>query len=376
MPDSLEIHTHEFFPKWGGIGRYCQEFARGAAELGWSVILHGPRTARLRTGAPPEPYQLKRGTHGPSHGPLNIWRSRHNLAASFQASPGSLHLLAEPGPILACGLLPRSTLPKRIQLVLHGSEIERWASSTRGSRLIASRALDAASTIIVPSEAISTRLQAAFPKTSTSVRVVPHAVPRYFRLQAESLQPPQKRQDKAKLKLLGVGRIHPRKGFDQVLAAIAQLNTEEKAALHYTIAGSRCDRHYEQRLREAANHSGARVEFAFDPGDDALAAHYQAADLFVLTSMPRRKSVEGFGLVYLEAAAFGLPCLAYQTGGVEAAILDGITGYLLPVGNPQALAQKIRSLLRGTSECVEMGVRARQTALARDWSHVARESLA
>lgn len=375
MPDSLEIHTHEFFPKWGGIGRYCQEFARGAAELGWNVTLHGPGTARPPTGAPTEPYRLKRGPHGPSHGPLNIWRSRRYLAASFRASPESLHLLAEPGPILACGLLPRRKWAGRIQLVLHGSEIERWASSTMGSRLVVGRALCAAGTIIVPSEAISTRLRAAFPEAATPVRVVPHALPRYFRLQAEAFQLAQKPQDKRKFKLLGVGRIHPRKGFDQVLAAIAQLDAEEKAALHYTIAGSRCDPRYEQRLRQEAENSGIQVEFAFDPGDDALAAHYRAADLFVLTSLPRRKSVEGFGLVYLEAAAFGLPCLAYRTGGVDAAVADGETGYLLPVGQPQALAQKLRSLLRRTSACADIGLRARKKALARDWSHVAGESL-
>ncbi len=57
--------------------------------------------------------------------------------------------------------------------------------------------------------------------------------------------------------------------------------------------------------------------------DDRLGEIYAQADIFAMTSMPHRLSVEGFGLVYLEAGAHGLPVVAHAIGGVPEAVLDG-----------------------------------------------------
>ena len=111
MPDSLKIHTHEFFPKTGGIGRYCHELAGGAFKLGWVVAISGPKLADHPPAKNPPTYLIRNGAHGVSLGPINIWKSRNQLVEEFEMNSDSLHLLAEPGPILACGLLPPRTHP-------------------------------------------------------------------------------------------------------------------------------------------------------------------------------------------------------------------------------------------------------------------------
>ena len=375
MPDSLKIHTHEFFPKIGGIGRYCHELAGGAFKLGWAVAISGPKLAGHPPAKDPPTYLIQNGAHGLSLGPINIWKSRNQLVEEFEMNSDSLHLLAEPGPILACGLLPPSAHPKHLRVVLHGSEIERWSSPVSIAGRIAARSLHLADTIIVPSEAIAKKAIARFPSIKGQVRVVHHALPEVFKGAAISSLKAQKDNKVGRIDLLSIGRIHPRKGFDHVLQALQGLSIEEKGVLKYTIAGSRCKNRYEHKLRELAKKSGCQVHFNIDPIDTELIDLYEKANLFALTSVPHRKSVEGFGLVYLEAAAFGIPSIAYHVGGVEAAVLDGKTGYLLSVQDPKSITEHLRTIIQNPHLLQTLGTQARQRALFRSWSDVASESL-
>ena len=118
-----------------------------------------------------------------------------------------------------------------------------------------------------------------------------------------------------------------------------------------------------------------KLKFPFLRYKQKLINLYKQANLFALTSVSRRKSVEGFGLVYLEAAAFGLPSIANRVGGVDAAVVDGKTGYLLSAQNPESLIELLRAIIRNSEELLSLGYKARQRALSRNWSDVASESL-
>ncbi len=359
----------------GGIGRYCHELAESAAKLGWAVTLFGPKSAGHSPAKDLPAYILRNGVHGPSLGTINLWKSRNQLLEEFLTDADSIHLLAEPGPILACGLLPRSAYPKDFRVVLHGSEIERWSSPMSVAGRIAARSIQLADAIIVPSEAIAKKVRARFPSTQNRIHVVHHALPEFFKAAAVSTLETKKDSMIGRINLLSVGRIHPRKGFDQVLQALERLNSGEKSALSYTIAGSRCKSRYEHKLRELAKRSGCEVHFNLDPSDSELFNLYEKANLFALTSVPHRKSVEGFGLVYLEAAAFGLPSIAYRVGGVEAAVQDGKTGYLLSVQDPKSITEQLRGIIQNPGVLLTLGSQARQQAFSRDWTDVAIESL-
>jgi glycosyltransferase involved in cell wall biosynthesis len=81
-----------------------------------------------------------------------------------------------------------------------------------------------------------------------------------------------------------------------------------------------------------------------------------------MTSVNLDHSVEGFGLVYLEAAAHGLPVVAHDVGGVAEAVVDGETGILVPPDRPARLAAAFESLIH------DPGLRRRLGEAGRAWS--------
>ncbi len=157
------------------------------------------------------------------------------------------------------------------------------------------------------------------------------------------------------LTLLTVGRLVPRKGIDTVLEALPALLTEF-TDLRYHITGDGPDR---IRLEQMARDLGVadRVKFLGNVPNKELPQVYRNAHIFV---MPVREeqagaSVEGFGIVYLEASASGLPVVAGRSGGAVEAVRDGETGYLVEPGNPTILAETLIGLLRAPEQRLGMG---------------------
>jgi phosphatidylinositol alpha-1,6-mannosyltransferase len=142
--------------------------------------------------------------------------------------------------------------------------------------------------------------------------------------------------------LLSVGRLQTRKGHDLVLKAMAALGPAG-ARLRYVVAG---DGDEAGRLQRFAAELGvaSRVTFLGTVPGDELPAYYAAADVFVLPNRIERGDFEGFGIVFLEAAAAGLPVIGGRSGGVPEAIDEGKTGLLVSGADAEELAQAIRSL--------------------------------
>ena len=85
-----------------------------------------------------------------------------------------------------------------------------------------------------------------------------------------------------------------------------------------------------------------------------------------MTSVPYKKSIEGFGLVYLEAAAHGLPIIANRLGGVEDAVSDSENGILVEPGNEPSLAKALTRLIKNGNLREKMG--AKSIAWSRSFS--------
>src|SRR5207344_3338374 len=115
----------------------------------------------------------------------------------------------------------------------------------------------------------------------------------------------------------------------QVIKALQELPAAQRAALEYWVVGSHCKEHYDTALAAAAATADFSVKFLGYIPDDKLDDVYRQADIFAMTSMPHKHSVEGFGLVYLEAGAHGLPVVAHDIGGVPEAVTHGKTGLLV-----------------------------------------------
>ena len=98
---------------------------------------------------------------------------------------------------------------------------------------------------------------------------------------------------------------------------------------------------------------------------------YNLADLFVLLSREEPPDVEGFGLVFLEAAACGLPSLGGRSGGIPEAIEEGRSGWLVDPGNTQAIAATIIDLLGSPERLRRASEYCLRTAPERTWERVA-----
>jgi phosphatidylinositol alpha-1,6-mannosyltransferase len=139
---------------------------------------------------------------------------------------------------------------------------------------------------------------------------------------------------------LSVGRLQRRKGHDTVIRAMAELTD---LPVGYLIAGdgpTRADLEQQARALGIID----RVVFLGVVDDAALPGLYAASDVFVMPNRQEGVDFEGFGIVFLEAAASGRPAIGGRSGGVAEAIEEGVTGLLVDGQDAQELATAMRRL--------------------------------
>ena len=160
--------------------------------------------------------------------------------------------------------------------------------------------------------------------------------------------------------VLGVSRLVPRKGFDVLIDAVASLDGVQLA-----IGGAGRD---QPRLEARAERAGlgSRARFLGRiPDDGSYPRLYACADVFAMPCRDRWGGLEaeGFGIVFVEAAAAGVPCVAGRSGGSHEAVIDGETGFVVD-GHVPAVAAALDRLLRDDELRMRMGVAARARAVA------------
>jgi len=158
--------------------------------------------------------------------------------------------------------------------------------------------------------------------------------------------------------VLGVSRLVPRKGFDVVLDAAAGV-----PGVQVAIAGAGRDR---DRLEARAHRRGVDARFfGRVPGHD-LPALYGCADVFAMLCRDRWAGLEaeGFGIVFLEAAACAVPAVAGRSGGSHEAVVDGETGFVVDPRDVTATREAITRVLQDDALRARMGAAARQRAAA------------
>jgi glycosyltransferase involved in cell wall biosynthesis len=146
--------------------------------------------------------------------------------------------------------------------------------------------------------------------------------------------------------LIGIGRLIERKRFDRLIAAVAELR-EPRVRLLLIGEGPR-----EEQLRAEAKRLGVadRVHFLGNVDETAKFELLSISDLYVSTS-----EHEGFGLVFLEAMASGLPIVCGERGGQADFLRDGESGYLVPLDRLSAFVERCRRLVGDASARAAMG---------------------
>jgi len=143
--------------------------------------------------------------------------------------------------------------------------------------------------------------------------------------------------------MLSVGRLSRRKGFDQTIRALPALLARE-LDVRYAMVGIGEDR---EHLAALARECGVaeRVHLLGHVSPEDLPRWYNAADVVVMPNREVDGDIEGFGMVFIEAAACGKPAVAGRSGGTDSAVIDGETGLLVDGASVAAIVDALARIL-------------------------------
>ena len=349
---NVALLTLDFAPRVGGMQQYLSEIFR-------RVGLHCDLTVVHPDGNPSaiseEPFQMvtfgqnrtggfsAEDNHRSAFGSslLTSWRVSRTLAALRP----HITVVGHAHPRL---LLPAFTSRRHYIALAYGNDYE--AAQLRWHSPIFNRLLASARPLVTISRANAQRLQElGLPPPEL---LLPGTNPERF-------TPPSSPPSGPPI-LLTVARLVSRKGIDTVLRALPPL-LENTPGLQYWIVGSGPARNSLAQLAQELQLTHA-VRFMDSVSDSELPAIYQQATIFVMTSRAEYHagSVEGFGIVYLEASASGLPVVAARSGGAAEAVIENETGLLVPPDDPQDLAQTLARLLNDAALQQRLGSNGRR----------------
>jgi phosphatidyl-myo-inositol dimannoside synthase len=320
-------------------------------------------------------------------------------AAEFDAAqpfpvirhPGSLMLPTPPVAARACALLTehgcdrvlfgaaaplgllagrlRTAGARRIIGLTHGHEAG-WAALP-GARSLLRRIGDDVDALTYLAEYFRIRLARALSADAADrmVRLAPGVDPGEFRPGAGG---PRIRREfgirPERPIVTCVSRMVPRKGQDALMRAWPAVRAQVSGEPLLMLVG---DGPYRASLERLAARLGVSdsVLFTGPVSRDDLPAWYDASTVFAMPCRTRRGGldVEGLGIVYLEAAATGLPVVGGDSGGAPDAIIDGETGYVIPGRDTGVLASRLVELLSDPAGAAAMGEKGRAW-IDREWT--------
>ena len=349
--------TNDFPPKVGGIQSYLWELWRRVPPESFAVL-----TTPQRGAAAFDAEQAFR-----------IERIRPPVLLPTPSTARAIDALADEigagivvlDPALPLGLIgPR--LRHRYAVVVHGAEVTVPGRLPVSRQLLARVLRGATHVIAAGSYPAAEARRAAGGRVHLDITEIPPGV------DVDRFGPIESDERRAAARdafglpvdgrmVVSVSRLVPRKGMDVLIDAAARL-APARPDLTVAIAGDGRDR---GRLAQRIARRDAPVKLLGRVADDELPALYGAADAFAMACRSRWGGLEheGFGIVFLEAAACGVPQVAGDSGGAAEAVADGETGFV--VGRPEddkAVATALARLLDDEPLRRSMGQAARARA--------------
>ncbi len=365
--------TNDFPPKIGGIQSYLWELWR-RLPAGESTVLTTPYAgaARFDAVAPMPIVRSRQKVLLPTRGlTQQVLAEAERVGASFAVLDPAVPL-GWIGPDLAAAGLPYA-------VVLHGAEVT-VPGRLPGARRALTRVLDGAIHVIAAG---------GYP-LSEAERCVGHPLPATVippGVDVDGFRPVASDDERIAGRLhLGLptpaeadvivcaSRLVPRKGFDSVFVAAASV-AQRRASVAATtgtaarpvtvvVAGGGRDR---ARLERAAARVRTdtslpmTIDFLGRVSDDDLRTLHRCGDVFAMLCRNRWGGLEqeGFGIVFVEAAASGTPQLAGRSGGSHEAVVDGATGFVVDPTSVDGAASALSRLLDNPLERATFAVRGR-----------------
>jgi phosphatidylinositol alpha-1,6-mannosyltransferase len=345
--------TNDFPPKIGGIQSYLHELWRRLPVADATVFT--TRHAGDSEWDAEQRFRVVRARERQFFPTRSLATRIDGLARELGASVVLLD------PWLPLGQLgPRLTAAPYV-VVVHGAEVT-VPGRLPGSRQLGARVLRSAAGVVAAGSYPAREAERAAGVALRGVVVPPGVDVDRFRPLSESDRRAVREQfglHPDRPLVLGVSRLVPRKGFDVLVDAVAGLPDVQLA-----IAGAGRDR---ARLARRADRRGIsdRVRFLGRVPDDASFPRlYACADVFAMPCRDRWGGLEaeGFGIVFLEAAAAGVPVVAGRSGGSHEAVVDGETGFVVD-GAADGVRRALAELLVDDDLRRRMGAAARARAV-------------
>ena len=147
--------------------------------------------------------------------------------------------------------------------------------------------------------------------------------------------------------ILHIGGVKPAKGVGEAIEACLIYKEKYGTPFHLSVIGRKKNDHYMQKLKEMIRKKSLSdaVTFRGVISDEELADAYKNADLLLVPSYTNKTSFEGFGLVYIEANAYGVPAIGPNTSGAAEAIKDSVSGFTVEVFDPEEIADRMHWIL-------------------------------
>ena len=364
---NILLLTSEFAPAMGGIGTYAREIAAAASRLGAKVTVVAPdyaqQTADDDRSLPFEVVRFRGGLHSMRDLPRKIMLARRGVRGDRY---DVVH--AADWPFFIPVALSRWRTPARVLMTVHGTEINETQTPMKRMAIRGAGVFGPRTEVVANSRFTEMLFRERFAAAPGRISAINLGVSDFwFRAQRTRREVRlAHRLAEDRLVMVTVARITRRKGHHLTLAALSRLPGDLRDRITWLVIGPDGEADYVDALKRDAKATAGDIRFLGPRPNEEIRDLYAASDFFCLTGLPDGSGrVEGFGLVYLEAGAAGLPSVATNVGGVPDAVLADESGILVPP-SVENISQAIEELAadRGLRSIFAAGAAAHARALS------------
>ena len=338
--------TNDFPPKLGGIESYLTNLCKGFNPD--DVVVVAPTRDGHAAIDEHLPYEVVRLPGSYLRATNTVERA---LVETVQdRGVDAVHFLAAL-PLGRLGPRVRKATGVPYTVVAHGTGEILLPSRVPGARQALKRVLTQADVVFPVSEFTRDAVAKVTKRTARMSILPPSVDTERFSLRVSGSEVRTEYGVGGRFLVLFLSRLVKRKGADTLIRAIAAL----KGAFAI-VGGEGPERPGLQRLARELEVTD-RVVFTGTVPEDRLPEYYAAADVFCMPCTNRYGGLdtEGFGVVYLEAQASGIPCVAGRCGGSAEAVDDGVSGVVIDAPTPRKVAVALLELRKDPGSCAKLG---------------------
>jgi len=324
------LTTMEFPPQVGGIASYVRQLAR--ALDAHNVVVYAPHMAGDKEHDKQEGYKVIRATQ---LFPRVLWprwvRAIIHTLRIIKKENIEVIMVNHVLPLGYVALCAKKIRKTPYIIISHGTDVT-VALQNKWKRRMLTYVLRGAEQIVFNSDSLQRRFFEHMPEFASKSTVMYPCPDKQFLAPAPLDKVSEIRRSLAlegKKVILSVSRMEDGKGFPHLVRAMPEILKREPHAVWIIIGDGSKKQVVLQEIQK--NSLQNVVRYLGELPHEELPVYYQLADIFVLLTHPDQGREEGLGLVFLEAAAAGLPVVAGRSGGVEEAVISGTTGIVLDI---------------------------------------------